>query len=258
MRHVLLGCCLAFGLALASQAGPVRAAKDDKPHDKKDDSGHKPHGKVFKSEKHTFDLEQKAEQEKLIALLLSGEVETLHADHGDPRGSFIKQLAEQGIWTIIVFVLLLLVLRAVAWKPILEGLHKREHAIAAAVEEAQKAREETAKLREQMQREIDGAHEKVRGLIEEARRDAQHTRDDMLAQARQEIQTERDRLRREIETARDQALHQIWNEAAQLATLISAKTIARNLTEADHRQLVDEAMAELKEAGSRTRRTGNL
>jgi F-type H+-transporting ATPase subunit b len=60
--------------------------------------------------------------------------------------------------------------------------------------------------------------------------------------------TERERLRRDISTARDQALQEIWNQTAQLATLISAKAIRRELTDEDHRRLVDEALAELRQA----------
>jgi F0F1-type ATP synthase membrane subunit b/b' len=71
-----------------------------------------------------------------------------------------------------------------------------------------------------------------------------------MEQARQEIQAERERLHREMELARDQALRQIWGQGAQLAALISAKVIRRQLTPDDHRQLVDEALAELRGAGA--------
>jgi len=98
------------------------------------------------------------------------------------------------------------------------------------------------------------AQEKVREVLDEARRDAQNLRDEMVAKAKSEIQTERERLRHEIEMARDQALQQLWNQTAQLATLISAKAIRRELNVEDHRRLVDEAIAELQEAGNERRR----
>ena len=154
-----------------------------------------------------------------------------------------------GIWSILVFVILLMVLKKYAWGPILEGLQKREHNIASAVEEAQKARDEAQRLRDQLQREVDHAQEKVRDILDEGRKHAQQTTDEMIAKARSEIQTERDRLRREIEMARDQALQEIWKRTAELATMVSAKVIRRHLTEEDHRRLVDEALTELQGAG---------
>ena len=77
---------------------------------------------------------------------------------------------------------------------------------------------------------MDHAAEKVRDLMDAARRDAQHATEEMSAQARADIQTERERLHREIDLARDQALQEIWNQTAQLATLVSAKAIRRELS----------------------------
>jgi F-type H+-transporting ATPase subunit b len=155
-----------------------------------------------------------------------------------------------GIWTIVVFVILLVVLKKFAWGPILEGLQKREQTIQTAIEEAQKARDEAQRMREQWQREVDQAHVKVAAILDEGRRNAKTMTDEMIAKARSEIQGERDRLRREIENAKDQAVQEIWNQAALLATAISAKAIRRQISAEDHRRLVDEALAELKKTGS--------
>jgi len=159
-----------------------------------------------------------------------------------------------GIWSIIIFVLLLVVLWKFAWGPMLQGLHHREQTIHQAVEEAVRARDEAQRLREQLQREMDHAHEKVRELLEDARRDADQNTAQMLAKAKADIQTERERLHREIETATDQALQQIWNQTAQLAVLVSTKAIRRQLTPDDHHRLVDEALAEVRQASGNGRR----
>ena len=120
----------------------------------------------------------------------------------------------------------------------------------AAIDEAKRAREEAQRLREQWQQEMDAANDKVRDILDLARRDAQHTTEEMVGKARSEIQTERDRLRREIETARDQAIQELWNHTANLAALVSAKAIRRQLTPDDHRRLVEEALAELGKANA--------
>jgi F-type H+-transporting ATPase subunit b len=162
-----------------------------------------------------------------------------------------------GIWSIVVFVVLFWVLKRFAWGPMLQGLHRREQSIRDAIAEAQKTRGEAQALREQFQRQIDQANEQVRSMLDEARRDAQRARDEMIAGARGEIQSERDRLRREIEAARDQALQQLWNQTARLATLVSAKAIGRQLSEEDHRRLVDEALGEMRSLQTRRNGAGN-
>lgn len=158
------------------------------------------------------------------------------------------------IWTIVVFLVLLYVLKKYAWAPMLEGLRKREENIRAATEEARRAREEAQQLHDRFQAEMAKAGEKARDMVEAARRSAQQTTEEMVAKARQEIQTERDRLRREIDMARDQALQEIWNQAARLATVVSAKAIRRQLTEDDHRRLVEEALTEIGSATTRSNR----
>jgi F-type H+-transporting ATPase subunit b len=171
------------------------------------------------------------------------------AHAGEQPGLFPKSY-DLGIWSLVVFLALFLILQKKAWPMILANLQKREQGILQAIAEAEQGRQEAAKMRLQLQKELDNASDKVREMMEEARRDAQHARDEMMSEARNEIQSERERMRREIEVARDQALQHIWTQAAQLATLISTKAIRRTTTPDDHRRFVDEALAELRTAGS--------
>jgi F-type H+-transporting ATPase subunit b len=194
-----------------------------------------------------YDAGRPAEAEKLKHLLTAGEVEELKKER---EVNILAIRWDLGLWTAVVFVLLLLVLRRLAWKPMLTGLERRESNIREALEEARRSREESQRMQAQLQAQLNQAQEKVQGILEEARRRAQETTDDMVAKARNEIQIERERLRREIDLARDQALQELWSQAAQLATLISAKAIRRQLTAEDHRRLVDEAIADLRQASS--------
>lgn len=174
--------------------------------------------------------------------------------HGPEDAGIFGKALDLAIWTVVVFLVLLFVLSKFAWKPILEGLQKREENIHSAVKEAQDAKEEAQRLRQQLQTEMNQAAEKVRDMIDTARKDAQKSADEVIAKAKAEVQTERDRLHREIGIARDQALHELWSQTAQLATLISTKAIRRQMNQDDHSRLVDDAIAELREAGTQRRR----
>jgi F-type H+-transporting ATPase subunit b len=129
-------------------------------------------------------------------------------------------------------------------------LQRREENIHSALDEAQKAREEAQRLREQFDRKVAESEERARGILDEARHDAQRLSDEMAAKTKADLQAERERMQRELQTARDQALQQLWNQAAELATLISSKAIRRQLTPEDHRRLTDEALAELNQAAA--------
>jgi F-type H+-transporting ATPase subunit b len=194
----------------------------------------------------------------LLALLLLGFSPAgawAQGSHGaGEEPDIFKPRFDLGIWSLIVFAVLLLVLRRLAWRPMLSGLQKREEFYHGRLEEARLAHEEAQRVQRELQIQLDRTQERVREIYDEARQQAQRTTDEMIAAARTEIQTERDRLRREIDMARDQALQELWNQAAQLATLISAKAIRRELNLEDHRRLVDEAIAELRPAGHQRQR----
>lgn len=178
--------------------------------------------------------------------ILAGAAPVLAAGDGDLLG--IRY--DTALFSVIVFVGLLVILRAKAWGPILEGLQKREETIRTSLEEARKSREEMLKMKADFQKEMAQAQQEIPKLMEEARRDAEALSTEIRAKAAAEIQAERDRQRREIEVAKDQAIKELWEQAAQLATLISAKAIGRSLTEEDHRRLIDESLAEMTQARS--------
>jgi F-type H+-transporting ATPase subunit b len=170
-------------------------------------------------------------------------------DKTEEKPNLLEPRYDLGLWSIIVFILLLLLLRKYAWGPMLEGLQKREDSIQGALDEAQKAREEAHKLRDEFAQEMAKAHEKVRDILDQGRRDAERVSTDIMAKAKTDIQSERDRLHREMQTEFEQARQALWGETAQLASLVSSKAIRRQLTPDDHRRFIDEALADLRQAG---------
>jgi F-type H+-transporting ATPase subunit b len=154
------------------------------------------------------------------------------------------------IWTIVVFLVLLFILGRFAWKPMLQGLEKRENDIHAAIEDARKAREEAQRLREDVQSERDKIEDMRRDILLKAQADAQRTADEITTKAKAEMQAERERLRRDMETAHDQALQDLYAQTVDLAALVSSKAMRREMTPDDHRRFVEEALADIRHAGN--------
>jgi F-type H+-transporting ATPase subunit b len=180
-----------------------------------------------------------------------GHAESAGADHGgkpkvDIAESFGLKRWDLGIYTLIVFVLLLVILGKFAWGPMMRGLDAREAALRKTHDDAEAARAESQRNLAEIQARLASAADEVRAMLDEARRDAQVVKDQLKADAAGEIQAERDRIRREIEMARDQALQDIYQQAVQLAALVSTKAVKRELTPADHTRLLDEALVDLR------------
>lgn len=151
-----------------------------------------------------------------------------------------------GIFTLIVFGLLCAILWKFAWPKITEGLAKREAAIAQARDDAVTAKREAEEVRVKLQAEFAQAQEKIRGMMDEARRDAEVLRVKEREAGQKDAAAERDRATKEIDAAKEAALQEIYQRSVQLAGLMSSKAIRRQLTVEDQNRLVQESLAELK------------
>jgi F-type H+-transporting ATPase subunit b len=230
-------------LAVCVTATPGQAADDHKPKyhvEYVDANGVERDGK--------FDLSKPDDAERFYALYRDGKVVKATQEHTPGIGKLFGLVWDLGLWTLIVFGLLLFILSRTAWPAMLEGLKKREQNISDAITSAERARAESERIQQELRAEMAKANDNIRAMMDEARKDATEAKEEMLTAAKKEIGAERDRLRREIETAKDQALLDIWNQSTQLAALISSKTLKREIRADDHKKLFDEAMAEFKSA----------
>src|SRR3974377_2044637 len=71
------------------------------------------------------------------------------------------------IWTIIIFILLLLILKKMAWKPLLSSLRNREQMIKESVEKAENLRKEAEKLLDENKKLLEAADAESRKRINE-------------------------------------------------------------------------------------------
>lgn len=156
----------------------------------------------------------------------------------DPLG-FDPDLA---IFTAIVFLLLLAILTKFAWKPIAAALDQREHAIAENIAAAERVGAEARRTMAEYEAKLAGAANEVRAMLDEARRDAEHTKEQIVAEAKAAAQIEHDRQMREIRTASEQAQKQLGEMSANLAIELAGKLIRQQLKPQDHERLIREAV----------------
>ena len=144
------------------------------------------------------------------------------------------------IWTVITFIILLVVLRKVAWGPVLAALEQREHTIRNSLEEAQRARQEGEQLLAQHQQMLADANRDVARLLEQGREEAERLRVSLTEQAREEAQRLTEVARREIIRERQLAMQELKNTAADLALAAAGRLLNTAMTTEDHRRLVTE------------------
>ena len=180
--------------------------------------------------------------------------------HESPSGgpNILEPQPSLALWTVVVFLGLLFVLTAFAWKPLLVALHHREEHLEHVLNETERARNEGEKLLAEHRRRLAASEDQIRAMIDEARRNAQAVADEIVKKAQAEADASRQRAEREIGSARDQALSDIWTKTADLAVSVAGKVLNRSLTEDDHRRLVDAAVGELPDVRPATNGHGSL
>ena len=147
------------------------------------------------------------------------------------------------VWSFAVFLGLLGLLTKFAWKPIMEGLDKREQGIADTIAATQAANAEAKKMLASYERRLAEASDEVRGMLEEARRDAEATRQSIVAEARKAAEEERLRARHEIGLAKDDALSQIAEKAGELAVDVAGRFLREKLGKEDQARLIRDSVA---------------
>jgi F-type H+-transporting ATPase subunit b len=163
--------------------------------------------------------------------------------HGDEHKPALLQYDPgASIWTIIIFVVLLIVLRLTAWNPILRSLKGREEFITKSIADAKAEREQAAALLAEYKRQIDRAREEATAIVGEGRRDAEVAARKIHEQARQEADELLKRARREIQLATDTARKELHDEFSQLAVNVAGRVIGKTLSAADHRALVADSL----------------
>jgi F-type H+-transporting ATPase subunit b len=144
------------------------------------------------------------------------------------------------IWTIITFILLLFVLRKVAWNPLLSALEQRESSIRESLEESQRARQEAQALLEENQRQLAEANRETARIIEQGREEAERVKASITDQARLEGQRLVEEARRQIVRERQAAIQDLKSTAADLALQATGRLLSTSVTSEDHRRLVTE------------------
>jgi F-type H+-transporting ATPase subunit b len=149
------------------------------------------------------------------------------------------------VWSFVVFLGLLGLLTKFAWKPIMDGLDKREQGIADTIAATQAANEDAKRMLASYERRLAEATDEVRGMLEEARRDADVTRQAIVAEARKAADDEKNRARHEIGLAKDDALAQIADRAGDLAVEVAGKFLREKLGREDQARLVRDSVASI-------------
>jgi F-type H+-transporting ATPase subunit b len=160
-------------------------------------------------------------------------------------GSLIDVVPGLMVWTIVTFLIVLFVLRRLAFGRIQALIDQRRDRIREALDEADKAREEARQLRELTQKEREEARAERESLVEETRRSAQEQFRRAREEADQDLQRRLEENQKTLAAENRKLQEEIRRDVVELTLLASEKVTRKSLDADDQKRLIDETIAEM-------------
>jgi F-type H+-transporting ATPase subunit b len=165
-------------------------------------------------------------------------------EKGDSGNVFAGDIGNS-LWTILIFVLLLVVLGKFAWGPILQGLQGREQFIREALEKAKHDRDSAEARLAEVEQRLAAVRGEATEIIEASRKDAANLAHTIQEEARKESERTMTRVRSEIELAKSAASRELYDLSSKLAIQLAGRILERELKPEDYERLLADSIREI-------------
>lgn len=164
------------------------------------------------------------------------------AHGGDPALQLLNPKPYVVGLTWVTFIVMVIILYKVAWRPIMMVLETRENSIKKALEDAEKARQELARVQENSKKMVDEATAKGREMVESARESASQIAESIREKGRQEAEAMVTSAKGEIDTAVERARDALRTECGKLAIELAGRIVGENMDTEKNRVLSKKMM----------------
>ncbi len=135
------------------------------------------------------------------------------------------------VWTLLAFIIVFLILKKFAWKPILKSLGEREDNIANSIASAEKIKLEMAQLKNENEALLTKAREERAVMLKEAK----ETKDKMISEAKEQAKEAAAKIVADAQASINQqkmaAITDLKNQVGRLVIEVSEKVLRRELSD---------------------------
>jgi F-type H+-transporting ATPase subunit b len=149
------------------------------------------------------------------------------------------------IWTLVLFLVTMWVLKKFAFPKIQEALDRRAKVIAESIDAAERQRRESDELLAEYRGRLAEAREQADDIMARARKAAETAEAEATAAGKEKREELVAAAKRDIEAETRRSLEQIRQEVADLTVLATEKVTRKSLSGEDQKRLVEEALSEV-------------
>jgi F-type H+-transporting ATPase subunit b len=158
----------------------------------------------------------------------------------------INPMTSTVFWSIIVFIILIVVLWKFVLKPVNNMLTKRQDEVRNAIDSAEKQKEEAQQYIEDQKKELDAARTEARQIIEESKTAAKKIKDEIEEKANEKSKIILDSALEEIKAERERSVAAVKNQIVDIAMEATEKIIGKSLSEEEHKRLIEDSLKEVQ------------
>ena len=133
-------------------------------------------------------------------------------------------------WALLIFLILVMLLKKYAWKPIMASIKSREEGIQSSIDEAKKVRAEMANLKAENETLLAQARAEREAMLKEARTMGE----EIVSKSRRDAEAEYKRMvekaLEDIRSEKMRALTDVKNQVANLSIEVAEKILRHELT----------------------------
>ena len=149
------------------------------------------------------------------------------------------------IWTLVTFVVVLIVLKKYAFTPIQQMIDQRRVAITADLDAAEKARGEAQAALAEYREQLAEARKEAARIVEDARRIGEERRVADVAALEAETVRLKEQAKAEIAAETRQALADLKQHVAELTMVATEKVVRARLDASEQKRLIEDALADV-------------
>lgn len=144
------------------------------------------------------------------------------------------------LWYLIVFSILLLAVKHYAWGPVKDMMEKRRQKVIDDLDQAASDRKKAETLANEREAALKNSRQEATQILSDAKSNAQKAGKQIVSEANDEASAIREKAKADAAQAKTDALNEARDEVADLSVTIAEKVIAKNLSAADQKDLVDQ------------------
>lgn len=149
------------------------------------------------------------------------------------------------IWTMVNFVVLVLILNKFLYKPIVKMLDERKNTIQNNLDNAEKTKLDAEKIKDEYQEHLKNARKEAQDIITKATKLGDESKEELILQAKKESEKISERARQEIEREKGKAVSEVRDEVANLAILVAERVIGQKMNGKDQEKMVQDFVKEV-------------